>query len=74
MKSILLLLSGAVLAANSFAASYTTTQITNNTNSDEYTKINARGDVIWTSWLNPTDTGWTVFKYDAATEATKQIS
>lgn len=74
MKNVTLFLGGLVLAANSLAASYTTTQITNNTYADEYTKINAQGDVIWTAWVNATDTGWTVFKYDAATQATAQIS
>jgi hypothetical protein len=71
---MLLFFSGLVLAANSFAASYTTTQITNNTYADEYTKINAQGDVIWTAWVNTTDTGWTIFKYDAATQTTAPIS
>jgi len=74
LKNVTFILSGLVLAANSFAASYTVTQITNNTYSDEYTKINAQGDVIWTAWVNATDTGWTVFKYDAATQATTQLS
>ncbi|MBI3775488.1 MAG: hypothetical protein HY273_08040, partial [Gammaproteobacteria bacterium] len=73
-KNVALFLGGAVLAANSFAARYTVTQITNNTYADEYTKINAQGDVIWAAWLNTTDTGWTVFKYDAATQTTSQIS
>lgn len=73
-KHVALFLGGAVLAANSVAANYSVTQITNNTYADEYTKINAQGDVIWTAWVNPTDTGWTVFKYDAATQTTKQIS
>lgn len=74
MKNVTLFLGSFALAVNSFAASYTTTQITNNTYADEYTKINAPGDVIWTAWVNATDTGWTVFKYDAATQATTQLS
>ncbi|HEY5601837.1 MAG TPA: hypothetical protein VIM41_01890 [Gammaproteobacteria bacterium] len=74
MNKSALILCGTLLTCNVYAATYTTTEITNNTYPDEYAKINAQGDVLWTAWVNTTDTGWTVFKYDAASGATSQLS
>lgn len=65
---------GIMFALDGMAANYTVTQITNNTYPDEYVRINARGDVIWSAWVNTTDTGWTIFKHDAATGITAQLS
>ncbi len=73
MSKAWLLVAGLMFASDGMAANYTVTQITNNTYPDEYVRINARGDVLWTAWVNTTDTGWTVFKYDAATGATAQL-
>jgi hypothetical protein len=74
MNKSMLLLSGLLLTCDVFAATYTTTEITNNSFPDEHARINAQGDVLWTAWINPTDPGWTVFKYDAATGTINQLS
>ena len=74
MKNVTLFLGSFALAVNSFAASYTTTQITNNTYPDGSTQINAQGGVVFTAQVNAADMGVTVFKYDAATRATAQLS
>lgn len=68
------MLAGLALAFNAGAAGYSTTQLTNDALQNDYAKINAQGDVIWTSWVNPADTGWTVFKYNAADQSTAPLS
>lgn len=74
MKKYLLLAGLFSLASNSVAASYNVTQVTNNNYYDDYAKLNKRGDAVWSSWVNPADTGWTLFEYSAQTKATTQIS
>lgn len=74
MRNAVLLAGGLALAFNAGAASYTITQLTNDTFQNEYSKVNAQGDVIWTAWVNTTDAGWTVFKYEAASQATTALS
>ena len=74
MKKSLLLLGSLFLATNSFAASYTVTQITDNNYYDEYARLNERGDVVWASWVDANDPGWTVFEYSAETKITTQVS
>ena len=74
MTRFLLFMVGSLAAASSLAASYTTTQITDNNYNDQYPKLNAKGDMAWTAWVNPSDTGWTVFLYDADTKTSSAIS
>ena len=74
MKKSFLLSGCLFLATNSFAASYTVTQLTNNNYYDEYARLNERGDVVWAAWVDSADPGWTVFEYNAETKTTTQIS
>lgn len=74
MKNALLVAGGLALAFNAGAANYDATQLTNDVFQNEYAKINAQDDVIWAAWVDLADTGWTVFKYDAATQSTNALS
>lgn len=74
MKRFLLLMGGILATANCLAAGYTVTQITNTNYDNEMPKLNAKGDMVWAAWVNPTDTGWTLFLYNADTKQTSAIS
>ena len=74
MKQLVLILGGIFTAMNSYAATYSVTQITDDNYYDEYARMNDRGDVVWASWVNAADPGWTVFEYMAKTKQTMQVS
>lgn len=74
MKRLLLLVAALFATANSLAAAYSVSQITDTNYYNEYPKLNARGDMIWTAWVNPADTGWTVFLYNADSKTSNAIS
>jgi len=74
MKRILLTMGGVLTAMNCYAASYTTTQITNDNYDNLYPRLNNQDDVLYASWVNSADIGWTLFKYTASTQTTSQIS
>ena len=74
MKKFVLLIGGLFAAMNSYAASYSVSQVTDDSYYNEYEKMNEKGDVVWASWVNAADPGWTVFEYDAETKVTTQVS
>jgi len=49
MNRSALVFGGMLLTMDVYAASYITTQITDNLYWDEYAKINDQGDVVWTA-------------------------
>ncbi len=71
---LLVLLGGVFIASNCYAAGYKVTQVTDNAYADEYARLNEKGDLVWASWPNVTDPGWTLFKYDAVSRSTSMIS
>ena len=56
MKRLLLLIGALLATANSLAAGYSVTQITDTNYNNELPKLNARGDMVWAAWVNPADT------------------
>jgi hypothetical protein len=65
---------GLLTVMNSYAASYSITQITDDDINNETEKQNSRGDVVWATLFNSTDPGWTLYEYSAETKQTNQIS
>ena len=60
MKHLILVLGGLLSAMNSYAATYTVTQITDDNYNNEYARMNDKGDVLWAAQVNSTDPGWTL--------------
>ena len=73
IKSMMFIL-GLCLSTSVFARDYTIEQITDNDIWDEYPRLNEAGDVLWASWVNFNDIGWTIFLYDSDTKTTDPIS
>ena len=74
MKHLILVLGGLLSAMNSYAATYTVTQITDDNYNNEYARMNDKGDVLWAAQVNSTDPGWTLYEYMAKPKKTMQIS
>ena len=74
MTRLLLLMATLFATANCLAAGYSVTQITNTNYTNEYPKLNTKGDMVWAAGVNPADPGWTLFLYNADTKTSSAIS
>jgi len=73
LKSSLLIL-GLCVSTSIIARDYTISQITDNNIDESLPRLNEAGDVLWASWVNATDIGWTISLYDSSTQNSWAIS